>query len=68
MSKVDDEGNMVTETYYEEEEIPEAELEKEKSKKEKKPTEKKQPPKKAAPVAKPGNMKQKSISAFFKKK
>ena len=72
---VDDEGNMVTETYFSEEEITKEEMEKEKSKEEKKKSEMKKlapppPAKKSAPAVKAskGPMKQKSISAFFKKK
>ena len=71
---VDDEGNMVTETYFSEEEITKEEMEKEKAKEEKKKSEVKKlalpPTKKSAPAVKAnkGPMKQKSISAFFKKK
>ena len=68
---VDDEGNMVTETYFEEEEIPEAELaaQKEAEKPAKSDSKDTAPkPKKTAPPPPKGPMKQKSIASFFTKK
>ena len=72
---IDDEGNMVTETYYVKEEMTNEEIEKQKKEDEKRksPAAKSNPaPKKIASKssasAQKGSMKQKSISSFFKPK
>ena len=72
---IDDEGNMVTETYYVKEEMTNEEIEKQKKEDEKRksPAAKSNPaPKKitskSSASAQKGSMKQKSISSFFKPK